>query len=367
MTATPDGERGWVDLDRLAGWFRDFGEADTKDLPLYRSISVAMSEDRSLLEVMTNARAGQWRPVLFFAALHFAVLEHPEHELSAFYPSVTGRAAPARDPVPALRRFMTDHVDELAELIATRSTQTNEVNRSCLWFVALRHAASDPTAADRPIALLEIGASAGLNLHVDEYRYDFGDGSVRGVATSPVSLACDVVAGAPPLDAALPPIVDRRGLDLLPIDPSDATEARWLKACVWAEQLERHRRLDAALAHAIAHPVPIVRDDAIDGLSDAIDSFPDDAHAVVVNSWVMTYIAKDRRAAFESVLDLAGSNRLLTWVSAEGSGVVPSVIAPAGLGSADTVVGMSRWRDGERRDEVVAICHPHLRWLDWRA
>jgi len=363
MNEAPEGERGWVGIDRLAAWFREFGESECADLPLYRALSVAMSEDTELLAVMSSARAGQWRPVLFFAALHKLVLDHPHAELAAFYPTVTARPVPNGDPIPALHRFVADHASELTTLIATRTTQTNEVNRSCLWFAALRHAAGD--ADDRPIALIEVGASAGLNLHPDGYRYDFGDGRVRGDAGSAVSLACQITGGSPPLDRELPPIIDRVGIDLHPIDPTDPVEARWLQACVWPEQLERHRRLDAALTFAVDHPVRMIADDAVDGLADAIESCDADAHVVVIHSWMLTYVAKDRRAAFASVLELAGRDRTLTWISAESSGVVPSVVAPPGLASSDTVVGMTRWRGRARDDEVAAICHPHLRWMRW--
>lgn len=373
MTVTHYDERDGVDLDRVADWFRLFVESETADLPLYRALAEAMADDRELLSVMSAARPGQWRPVLFFAALHLLVLENPDDDLAAFYPTVTGEIGPIHgDPVAALRRFMADHRSELASIIARRSTQTNEVNRTCLWFAALRHAASDPVAMGRPLALVEVGASAGFNLHIEEYGYDFADGTIYGNPGSDIQLHClpvgDRVAELHRLlQRPLPPIIERIGVDLHPIHAADAAETRWLKACIWAEQLERHDRFDAALNHSLEHPVHMIRDDALDGTADAIELCPPDAHVVVMNSWTLTYLERARRDAFASLLDVIGATRTLTWISAEAAGINPTSSLPLGPTGADTIVNMTRWRDGTRYRGVVARCHPHLRWIDWLA
>jgi hypothetical protein len=259
-----------------------------------------------------------------------------------------------------------DHLDQLDPLLRTGATQTNEVNRSCLWFAALRAAAAD--LPDRPLAMVEVGTSAGLNLLFDRYAYDFGDGMVRGDPASPVRLACDPRGTAPPLDAPLPPVVRRVGIDRDPIDVRDLEASRWLEACVWPEQLDRHRRLRAALAVAREEPPETVAGDLVDELPDVVEGCPDDAHVVVVNSWVMVYVERARRAAFASILDTLGATRPLTWISAEHPTCIDRFADPDPGAStlSRTLVGMVRWRGGHGVASVPAMVHPHLRWLEWR-
>lgn len=351
-----------MDLERVTAWYRAFVAHEHPPLPLYAAMCDGIADDVELVGLVAGAAPGQWRPNLLLAAVHDLVLQHPDEELAAFYPTVGGTFRPGDDPMGALRRFLADHAEDIGALVATRSTQTNEVNRSCLWHVAVRAAAAD--LPDRPVAFVEVGASAGLNLAFDRYAYDFGDDIIRGDASSPVRLRCRVQEGHPDLDTALPPIVHRTGLDAQPVDLRLPDERRWLKACIWPEQPERHERFDAAVQMALASPPALVRDDAVDGISDLVEDCPADAHVVVVNSWVMTYLPRERRVAFERVLDLLGTDRDLTWISAEGEGVVGWV--PAGDAPTDhTVVGMARWRDGVRTDARVAECQPHLAWLNW--
>lgn len=351
-----------MDTDRLARWFRAFAENECPDLPLYRSLCLGMADDSELLGLLLTAAPGQWRPNLLLAALHDLVLRHPDEPFSRFYGTVGGAFADGTDPMPRARQFLGDHRDDVESLIATRSTQTNEANRSCLWFAAVRVVAGE--LPGRPIAFVEVGASAGLNLAFDRYGYDFGDGVVRGDTESTVRLDCRL-DGSLPLDAPVE-ISHRIGLDRTPVDLTDAAERRWLKACIWPEQPERHRRFDAAADLCAADAPTIVRDDAVDGIADLLEQVPDDAHVVLVNSWVMTYLSRDRRAAFDGVVDLIGGDRDLTRISAEGEGVVEWVPHDPDHPAPHTVVGVRRYRDGERTDERVATCHPHLAWLHWR-
>ena len=116
-------------------------------------------------------------------------------------------------------------------------------------------------ADGRPLALIEIGASAGEALW-DRYAYDYGD-RTAGVASSPLTIACELVGPhVPPLDP--PPVMWRAGVDLAPVDASDPADARWLRACLWPDQPARQARLAAALEVAREHPVDLRRGDLLD-------------------------------------------------------------------------------------------------------
>lgn len=363
-----------MDRERLRRWFLELLGDDAEDLPLYAALCRGAASDEPLLDLLVDAAPGQWRPTLLLAAVHDLVLRHPDEPLSRLYPTVGGSFG-GDDPMPRFREFVAAHLDEVRRLVATRSTQTNEPNRCCLWQVAARAVAADLPGV--PVAWVEVGASAGLNLGFDRYRYHFdvtsggvasGDVTSGGVtvgdASSAVALACDLRGDRSVLDLPMPAIVERVGIDVAPVDLRDAAEHRWLKACIWPEQPDRHARFDAAVAATLADPPRLVADDAVDGIADVVEDLPAGVHVVVANSWAMTYLARDRRAAFESIVDELGRTRNLTRVSAEAETVV-GWVPRLERDEPQTVVGVRRWRGGERTESRVAHCHPHLRWLDW--
>ena len=236
---------------------------------------------------------------------------------------------------------------------------------------AAAEAPGAPRAGARPVGLVEVGASAGLNLLLDryEYRYDPG-GTVGGPAA--VRLACQIRGDVPPpLPAALPRIETRAGLDMHPVDVTDRDQARWLVACQWPDQLDRLHRVRAAVALAHTDPPTVVQGDAVDDVARLVDTVPDHALPVVVTTWVMAYLPEDRQVAFLTELDRLGAGRDLTYLFAEHRHEVPGLpMPPRPDGTADdprfsTLVRLD-WRDGARRPaRRLADMHPHVTWLLW--
>lgn len=360
-----------------------FAEVECPDLPLYRRLCLEVAEDAALLDRVMTAAPGQWRPNLLLAALHDLVLRDPSCAVAAWYPTVGGVATRDGDLMAAVHDTIEAHLDAFAAMLKHRSTQTNEVNRTALFRPAIGVVTAEiDDAADRGLAWVEVGASAGLNLAFDDYRIVYGgiDRTIGPPEWSP-PLRCEVrgavSSAAEALERGLAvPIAARLGYDLAPVDLTDPAARRWLKACIWPEQLDRHERFDAAADHVARlvsnGTIAVRRDDAVDGLSEAIETALDhaarngfdDPVITVVNSWVMTYLPTDRRAAFDACLDLFGMDHTLVHLSAEGAGVEAWV--PGGAASTEhTVVGATTWVDGVRSDRRLAVCHPHLAWLDW--
>lgn len=356
-------------LARLAVHFRYFARSECdRTAPLYAALSIRAAGDPEILGLLAHAAPREARPTLLFAAVHFLVLAEPASELASFYPSVTGRPVPAGDAYPVFRQFCLDRHDELVALLSTRMTQTNEVNRCVALRAALGAAVAD--LPDQPVALLEVGTSAGLNLGFDRYELP----GRFGPAGSPVQLDCDVLGAiAPPFEPALPPLSWRAGLDRSPIRVADDAEIRWLEACLWPEQVERVARFRAAVALARADPPTLVTGDMVDDLARAASTALADAHLVLWHSWVMTYLPRERRPDFAAaVADLAAGGRSVTWLSAEGPGVLDDLAAPPLDADASdelrvaTLLGIQRFRRGAAGDRVLlGRCHPHLRWLEW--
>ena len=362
--ATTDDE--WRDL--LSARFLEFADTECAGLPLYDRISRGASGDPGFLELLLAAPPGQRRPVLLLAALHDLVLDQHDVPAARWFPSVTGQPVPIGDPWPDVRETALDHAARLTSVCATRCTQTNEPNRSALWAVAVPWIAAD---VDTPIALVELGCSAGLNLRWDRVSVELDGHTIRHPGATPV-VSTRSRPSRPPVER-FPEIVARVGVDTSPVDLTDPIARRWLLACVWPEQTDRLDRFDAAVAAYLTDPDPpsIVVGDALDELADIVDSLASDVHLVIYWSWFLTYVERSRREALDQFLDLIGQGRSLSVISAEASGISPRFVDPGRPGDRGletrTVVGVSRWRHGQRRDEVVARCHPHLQWIDWLA
>src|SRR5712691_3822934 len=151
-------------LEALAQRFVRFADQECGAYaPFYDRLARGIAGDPELLTVAAHTRSGQQAPLLLLAAVHYLLLGGADHALGAFYPSVTHRtAAPPGDPMPAFRAFCRDHRDALIELVSTGLVQPNEPRRCTFLLPAFATVAR--LAGGRPLALIEVGASAGLNL-----------------------------------------------------------------------------------------------------------------------------------------------------------------------------------------------------------
>jgi hypothetical protein len=183
------------------------------------------------------------------------------------------------------RRGVLQDKDVLRAAMLARSTQTNEPGRCAALLPVL-------AGLPEPLALLEVGASAGLCLLPDFYAYDYGGDilgpEVQGL-TSPV-FPCTVNA-ATPVPARLPRVVWRAGLDLNPVDLSDPREAAWLEALVWPEQTDRLARLRAAIKIASEQKPRLVKGDLRKDLAALAREAPKDVTLVIFHTAVLPYVS----------------------------------------------------------------------------
>ncbi len=322
--------------------------------PLYRALSHTVVDNERLLDLASRGTAGQYPTFLFFGAIHLVLLAGADHPLARFYPSVVGAgAAPADDAGPALVSFCETYEAELTEVISTRLVQTNHVQRALGLRIGLAAIAREIRA---PLHLIEVGASAGLNLRFDRYGYRVA-GRAFGDPTSEVQIVADVYGPrpAPDLDV-LPAIASRCGVDLHPIDPRDPDARAWLEALIWPENQHQRALLAAALRLVDADPVAIHPGDAIDVLPALADSLPVGAPRVVFHSATRLHVAVDRRDAFDGAILACGRTGPLWWLSVEDA---PDSTGPrARSGPALTL----RAPDGEMT--TLAVLDGHLGWVE---
>ncbi len=369
-----------IDAASLAQNFRVFASADCAGEPLYAALSREIASDRNILELLLEAPYPQRRPVLLFAATHDLLLAGVEHPLSRFYRSVTDDAEvrglasmSVEHAFAAFADFCGQRRDALLASLRERTTQTNEVGRCAGLRLLL--AGLD---RDTPIALIDVGCSAGLNLLVDRYRFSYrlNDKSVRAVGPeSPVEIAAMFEADAFPFGrAAMPAIVERCGIDLAPLDVHDARDARWLRACVWPSDVERHARLAGSIAIARDASIELHRGDATDRLTAIVDRLDRDVRPVVFHSWVVSYFERAARTQFVEAVRAIVIERDGVWISAESAGVVPGLDAPALTDDAaperrEATLWHLTTRNVKGACEVrtMARSQAHCRWIEWLA
>jgi hypothetical protein len=352
------------DLRQIMDNFAAFAQHEGQGYaPLYEQLCAVLAADPELASLLLAAPPEQRRHTLYLAALHYLVLEHPDHELAAWYPTVE-RDPRRDDPAEALRAFCDTFAAELRDLLATRRTQTNEVGRGAVLHPALSWA----FAGSRDlIRLVDLGCSAGLNLLVDRWRYDYSDGSTRGDPSSPVRVPCDLrgVQTLPPGD--LPPIATRSGIDLDPVDLHDPHQRRWLQACVFADQPERFVRLSRAIEAAGDTQPEIVRGDVVDRLPLVLADLLDRPGVVCITStWTLAYVEPSRRKHLDDFLVERGQSGAVHLITGEPLGVDVDH-APPGIPSEATIWAHTAFGpDGPQRT-VLGFSHPHGSWLEWRA
>jgi hypothetical protein len=274
---------------------------------------------------------------------------------SGGYPSLGGRYVDGDPVFPAFRDFCIQHCEAIVHLLRTRRVQTNEVARAAVLLPAFELIAARTNGA--PLALIEVGTSAGLLLLLDRYAYDYGDGRVRGDAGSPVRLPC-AARGTPPLPApgCMPGVAMRVGIDLFPVDLRDPAAAGWLKALVWADQTERLERLTRAIALAAADPPTLVGGDAFDACPAALAQVADPAVPVVFHCHTLNQFRPEDRERFVAMLRSHSQGRTLYHLALEyipGDGGWPQM-------------RLQVFRDGELVSaERLAWYQGHGDWVEW--
>ena len=344
----------------LAEAYRHFGEVDVVDSsPLYGRVAVALSESPDALRAIEQAPEFKRHPTVILAALHDLAIQGRAPALADAYAQRDLDAAPAAaiDALVALN-------DDVVAIATRRQTQTNETGRSAVLYPAIAEAAARAGASQ--VGLIDVGCSAGLNLNLDRAGITYSNGQLLGDPASPLQLTCDVVGERTVPDRAMPEVVARIGVDLNPVDATDADDARWLRACLWPDQPERVARLDAAIALAAGSPPTLLQGDAIEVLPAAFARVPDDALPVVTTTWALSYFPLESRLRFLRRLDEAAKTRAVAWVSGEGVGIAPSVPT---LGddrrAPHSIVGLALFARGSLTADAIGRCHPHGRWLEW--
>ena len=339
--------------EALAQRFRTFaaeecsGESGLNVLsPTYEALSYAVAESSELLDLARDCRVGQPIPNLFFSAVKRVLADHPGEDLNDHYERCAREGRPTADLARAFRDFCSQHSEDIRGLVQTRRVQTNEIRRCSYLMPAFGVVANENL--DRPLALVDVGASAGLNLLWDSYRYCYSDGSSYGSADSGVLVDAETRTPMPRIPARFPQVSFRVGIDLSPVDLSDDEEFRWMMALVWPDHTDRAELLAAARSVWLETPPEIVAGDAVGVLPDVLTRVPDDAILCVFHCHTLNQFPVEARSAFREVLMRESERRTVYHVPSEGE-------------------RMSVDRIEKRQTSTIlsARRNAHGRWIEW--
>ena len=345
-------------LEETARVFEEASRALFRHAPLYRALSAGAARDPFLLGLAAGSRPGQSPALMLLAAVHDLLLRGVSHPLAAVYADLAVGRPPAEDPFPLFRDFCAEHEEAIRPLVETRSVQTNEVGRSVYIRLGLEWLGLCRGA--QPVSLVEIGASAGLNLCWDLYAMQLvlPDGELwAGDPAAPVRLRCEVRQGTIPRQrgAQAPEIVERLGLELDPPDLESPDEVRWLTALLWADHPERIDRFRAAVELARCAPWPVLRADVCRDLARCCAGLRNDTLLCVVHTYLVTQLTPELRRGLEEQLSRLSQEREVIQIGAE---------QPQG----DTRLAAAIWRGGRmEREATLATGDPHARWISWLA
>jgi hypothetical protein len=312
--------------------YRGFARQEARGRsPAYEALADGVAGDRGILAFLDALPPEKRQPNLLFAAARYLLgVPADLDSLRALVRAPGSPGSPGR---------------ELAEVMLARRTQTNEPARCALLLPALAQ-------LPQPLALIEVGASAGLTLLVDRYSYDYAGHRIAGLDPQAPTLRC-APYGPVPLPGRPPEIAWRAGLDLNPLSVESDADVQWLNCLVWPGEGDRQERLAQAIAAARRDPPAVLRGDLIDDLPALAARAPAGATLVVYHSAVLAYVAPERRRVFGDLVRRLGA----VWLSNEGPRVLADVPVEAFTGDPFLLV-----RDGST---PLAVADGHGAWLRW--
>lgn len=297
-----------LDAETLRDYYGKFARLEASGTsPIYTAWAEGVAADDDVIALLLELpRPKRQANLLFAAARHLGAGEGTYADL---------------------RAWLLRHWNDVRELMLARSTQTNEAGRCATLLPALARIPG-------PLALMEVGASAGLCLYPDRYSYrftvtgavgaEFAQSTTLDPADGPSAVVLDCELTNVSVPERLPEVAWRAGIDLNPLDITDVDQREWLTSLIWPEHEARRERLLAAASIAAADPPHLVRGDLLDTVESLLAEVPAGTRPVVFHSAVLAYVDAEVRACFASLMR---SRDDVVWISNEGAGVLPDTPA----------------------------------------
>jgi hypothetical protein len=369
-------------MDRTRAWYERFARQEAAGRsPLYVAWAEGVAADDEVLALLGELPPEKRQPNLLFACARWCGAADGMRAASAVDADV------GATPYAAFREFVLSNWSRVSGEMRVRSTQTNEPGRTASILQLL----AQIDDAEGPLALIEVGASAGLCLFPDRYsfrftrastvqrlnadsiatldaqKFDPDDGAGRldpedgpSSVVLETSVTAEVGRATPALPTRMPRIAWRAGIDLAPIDVRDPEDIRWFLTLLWPEETERRSRIEAALDIVRRNPPLLVAGDAVDDLAALVARAPAGTTPVVVTAGVLAYLSPALRVEFALEVHRLG----VRWISNEGERVLPVVAERLAVIEGTEAAASEPGRFIVALDgEPVAVAGPHGQWL----
>jgi len=267
---------------------------------------------------------------------------------ASYYPNLAANASSWRESFRPFKKFCLANEEALTRSLRSRRVQTNEVNRCCFLYPLFSWA--QEKWGGRPLALIELGASAGLNLALDQYRYEVPEVGRFGHEGSTVTLRSGFHGFDKNRYKLRPLDIEKRiGIDLAPLDLGCEEDKTWLEALVWPEQSERRENLKRAIPIARSSGVKVLKGDAAELLAQATAEVGLGTTLVVFHTCVANQMSGARKKALAEALESVSKRRDLFYLH---NNIRDGICLDWSKGA--------RWKRS-----VAGKADTHGRWVDW--
>ncbi|PWW26866.1 hypothetical protein DFO73_10929 [Cytobacillus oceanisediminis] len=333
----------------LSRTFLTFAEKECKGSSLlYEHLSIKISRDDNLLEICSNAREGQPIPNLLFGAVHYLLLKGKDHPLKEYYPSIVSNPKSYKKSFEFFKGFCFKYRNEIESILKARLVQTNEVRRCAYLYPAF---CTIYEKAKKPLALIEIGTSAGLQLLWDKYSYSYGHSDIYGNKDSKLKITAEIKGeNTPILHSTPPPVSTRFGLDLNTIDLNDEEETLWLKSLIWPEHKERLFMFEEAASYIKEGQVSLVDGDGISLLTKYVDNIPEDSVICIFHTHVANQMPLEMKKHLLQTVEAIGEKRDVFHIYNNIQ---------------DRYLHLDYYLDGIESQNTIAEIDGHGRWFKW--
>ncbi|MEU4711176.1 DUF2332 domain-containing protein [Nocardia salmonicida] len=363
-----------IDIQLAHERLRFFAESTTSRAPLYSLLSAFAADDPMMLGIVAAGDGRDADAPLLFAAVQHQLRRERGHHLASYYRTLGGFREPDKGAWHAFRDFVSERIEPTRRLLADRYVQANEVQRMGAIYPVL---AAVCRSVSEPIALVELGCSAGLLLSPDRYRirYRFSDGRAEVVQPSaPIGIDCVVDGNGFDVPRTRVDLAERIGLDRRPAG-SLPEDLEWLESCIWSDHPDRLTLLRSALKSRVPE-VEFVTGDVVADLHRVMQRVPNGRPIVVMTSWLLLYLSECARRSLCVQLTEIAAKRRLWWIDTGPYeellpmlGAIEGQTSQADLTYRATgygVVTAIEWEAGEPSPTPIAVTEPHggsMRWL----
>ncbi|UOR12883.1 DUF2332 domain-containing protein [Halobacillus amylolyticus] len=316
---------------------------------LYKNLSLQIAKDNELLNLCLHAREGQPIPNLLFGAVHYLLLQGTDHELKEFYPSVVNEVKRGYNAFPLFKDFCIENTKNIKLILENKLVQTNEVRRCAYLYPVFCYIYQQ---TNKPLFLIEIGTSAGLQLLWDHYSYSYESNKLYGNKNSSVHLTSKIREGdiSHNLLSLTPPVNDRLGIDLHISDLTNEEDYLWLKALIWPEHKERLKHFEDSVKQLRLNPPNLMKGDGVALLSEVVEDIPADNTICIFHTHVANQMSKSVKNELIQIVSEIGSCRDIFHIY--------NNIDDRKL-HVDSII------NGKVKHKTVGETDGHGRWFDW--